>query len=397
MKVNPTLPHVYLGLALRNLRRHSWTFGACGVLLMIFHFIRIEYMPALTLPELGLVGGAALLFTVIAAFACIIILIVPGAVYEAWSSSRLIPRQPLPGKYRRYSRFNLKDGKGRACLSCKPPLPQVNLMQARKGTNWVIAGITVAGFLMATATYAAALYTDAPLRDPLLISIFLIGLSGTIASAVASNTPLGFGIRKSGTNWRWWLLIFTWALYCAAIPLALVIFGSVATDVNANDLNLLLSLLWLPFAHILVYLTSRMALAPRANAIFIISIYMIMMMDTTTSALDRVTSKLRLGLIKNQTVLLTIRGCDSLISASIVTECLPAGEDDGLRLVEPVTILTRLGSHVVISKADWTTDTKTLSVPVKSEYVITWFPTPSTRDDQRSAPKFGDKRSSSTH
>lgn len=170
-----------------------------------------------------------------------------------------------------------------------------------------------------------------------------------------------------------------------------------ATDVNANDLNLLLSLLWLPFAHMLVYLTSRTDLAPRANAIFIIAIYMIMMMDTTISALDRVTSKLRIGLITNQTVLLTIRGCDSLISASIVTECMPAGEDGGLRRVEPVTILTRLGSHVVISKADWTTDRKTLSIPVKSEYVITWFPTPYIRDYQRTAPKSGDKRSSSAN
>lgn len=386
MKAKPTLPHAYLRLGLQNLRRHGWAFGTCGVILMIVHFIRIGYMPALTLPELGLVGGAALLFTVVAAVACLAILIVPGACYESWSSGRLIPRQLLTGKYHRYSRFKLQTRTIRSCLCCKRSLPERTLMQARKGTNWVIAGVSCAGFLMAAATYAAAFNADDRMHSGLFIGIFLAGLLGTIISSTIPNTRLGSVIRKSKTNWKWWLFVFTWALYCAALPMALLIFGSLATDVSATEIDLLLPLLWLPLAHMCVYLTSRMEITARANAIFIIAIYMIIMMGTTTSALDRAASKLRLGLMKNQVVLLTETGCNVVMAAEIVTQCTPVGDDGSMLRAEPVTILTRLGSHVVIAQTGWSARVNNRSVPVKSEDVIAWYPAAPITDKSSKAP-----------
>lgn len=376
MTSKPRLPHDYLRLALDSLKTHSWAFGTSGVLLMIVHFIRIEYMPALTLAELGLVGGAALLFTMVAAIAYIAVLILPGACYDSWSRGRIIPRPLLPGRNDRYSRFKLLPENQRLDTNCQLTSSQVSLKNARSGTNLAIAGIAFAGFMMAMASYAVALYVYEPLSSELALGTFLIGVLSTIVFASLPTTRIGRALKRSTISWKWFLFASTWSLYCATVPLGLIIFGSVTNNENTNEVTLLLSLLWLPLAHLCVYLTSRMEIAARVNAIFIVSIYMIVTMGTTTSALDRAASKLRLGLMRNQTVILTPRGCDSLFAARIIKECLVFGEGGALRRAEPVTILTRIGSHVVITSASWSNKEKTRSVPVKQEDVITWFAAP---------------------
>lgn len=372
MTPDSRLPHVYLIDALKFLKEHSWVSGAVATLLLLAHFARIGYLPALSLADLGLVGTAILSFTAVTAVLFLTVYLLPAACYESWGAARLIPRQELPGRGSRYRRLYAPQREALQPDSLDAP---ADSKRSRNGTFALVLAISYAGFFLAVATLALTMLAPEGIRDGLFITFFGISFLLSAVLAALSSGKFTRRIRESKVGWRWRLLLLTWLLYSAAIPFALIMLSVLpSADVFKVELRGIIPLLALPLAHFCIYSTSRLPNPVRANALLFVGIYIVVSLGIAFAAMDAAASQLRVGMLKNQTVILTARGCSSLKVADIVKECTEVPGDTILRSAGPVDILTRVGSHVVISQPGWEFKGGAISAPIKAAEVDTWFP-----------------------
>lgn len=376
------LPHIYFMDALKFVRQHSWISGAAATLLLLTHFSKIGYLPALSLADFGLVGAAILAFTVITACLFVTVYLLPGACYEAWGSARLIPRQELPKKGARYQRLNSRKGDPGADSSN----PGSTSTPSRKFSMLAVLGISYAGFFLAVISLASTMLAPDSMRDNLFVAFFLVCFGLSAAVAAQSRGKFTRGVRKSRFDWRLRLLLFTWLLYGAAIPFALIMLSVLpSADVFKVQPMGVVALLALPLAHFCFYSTSRLPNPVRANALIFVGIYIVVSLGVASAAIDTAASRLRVGMMNNQTVILTVRGCSALMAARITENCAVVPGESTLRSAGPVDILTRLGSHVVISQPGWSHKGKKISAPIKASEVDTWFPAPELEEPNESA------------
>jgi len=340
---------------------HIWTFGAAGALLMIVHFARIGYLPTLSLADVGLIGAATVAFTVTFTILFLVVYLLPGIAYEIWGSARLIPKPRLVKKQERRKRvYPGTKGKKRVEGSGVSTFP----LLISSYTGMALACITY---------YLASLCGEA--ATALFILILLLGFAVTGSTLTSGGTTLAVRMRKSVSGWKLRTVLLTWSLYSATLPIAYAVFTAIpSTSLGAGEFGIMVPIAIVPTAHYCIYVSSSLPNRDRVNAALYVGIYLTVAMGIAVSALDKSATRFQFGLLRDQTILVTQRGCDVLLASKVVQKCEKAGDNPSMMTAGPVDILTRLGSHMLISQPGWTYDHKTLAVPVKATEIDSWFP-----------------------
>ncbi len=332
----PTDWHALLGM----LGQWKWLFGALGTFCVIIHFWRAGFLPQLSVIDLGLVAGAIVCFAALIFIYFSLVLLAPGLALA-----------------------NLIDEPQHAPASF--------------GT---IAWYAFLGWIISATAY----YIMAKVLSGMALQISLLGYVGTAG--------LLFLVLMMADQWPWWtrrwrtnggrsrieLFLYIGALYAITIPISAVILGATAPEtISQREDSLIAFLGILIVAHLAVVITHRLTVGLRLGLLMGMTLLVTVTTGVGFEWIDRATSNFRIGMMANQTVLVTEKGCHIAKAAGVATSCNPISKPTSalsLYEIEPVVILTRLGSYVVIGEKGWRFSCKTSrSVPLPAADVISWY------------------------
>lgn len=353
------------GLMSGFVKDYKWFGLAIGTTTVLAHFWRIRYLPTLGIADVGLMALAILMFSAIALFAIAIICVLPGFVLIGWSTQRVIPRPQAPVA-RRTSNAGRKNKQDKEDES-KP-------RRKRKGMGYTLQ-LVYSGFAVALCIYAAAL--SLPTWAKWWVCLAILAISTTIVTISSIALDLrGPRFRALSTKSKRALSTFlTSALYGVSIPLTLALYY--LTQIGDDNLELspnLIVILIVPLAHWTIYATQRMPMRLKTAIPGIALIYFMCAAGLPFRLLDQSLRTFSLGLMEDQTVLVTRRGCDIVKAAHIAASCNPITESSAqLFALSPVTIQTRIGSHMLIADQGWTPGNKARRAPIPSSDIASWF------------------------
>ena len=334
---------------------HRWAFAAAGTLAMVVFFWRIRFLPSITLTDIGLVAIAIVVFSILLMLVFLATLLIPAALLVEWHQRGMIfsasgPRRP--GSRERHLALN-------SILS-------------------LLVGAAVALLLL----YASLATAFGKSHDHAFLILVGLGAIAALGPVLRKTTPSATAERIANTRpwrglWPLSLAFASTALYLLYMPIfVLVVIGTHEAATALTDWQFGLMLLLLPPLHYLFFLVLSSPARHKSIAALAIIFYVVMFAGTLTEALDRAANIFQLGLLKHHSVVVSSEGCRITKSSRVVRACHKLeGSGEALYEIRDVQILTRLGSHAVIARNQWTPAQRTGSVPIPSAHVRSWFPT----------------------
>lgn len=365
--------------SLKFVSDHKWLFAAAGVIGVVVHFWRIGYLPQVTVADVGLVAAATAFFSFVAVVFFLFVVMGPALCFVAWSTAEFIPKAPsnrLRARRRRSARS--------PCARCNRPFAKShapNLVAKAMQTTFLIA---YGGFLVAAAVWWALWSIELSENWSAIAAgiALLISITG-LCFGISRSAPATFHARKERRRNRWakyfWLCV---SLYGFVIPVILIVGWVLLKGVESSQssANLLL-LLALPTLHVFTYALQSSGLMVRTTALVVMGFYVIFFTGAAFAISDLAAAKFRLGMLKGQDVLVTPLGCDLARLSGVAKKCgAVTGESGNLLCLKNVQILTRLGSHVLITDLEWRPQTPSPSVAIPTTEIRGWFSTP--RDEK---------------
>lgn len=358
------------------LKDYKWLGVGIGTLTVLSHFLRIRYLPSLSVTDVGLLALAILLFAILGLLAIGAICILPGTALIGWSTQRLIPRPRGPANRRDTNTPGRKDA---------PRSKNSNSQKKIKPTGAGLALIMIyGGFAIAfLAYYGPYKWLPQSIRDTIWLIIFIASTLTVFASSVLFDIRSVRYKALKAKQKKTISIVLTTSLYLASIPFFWLIPKVIYTGQTTLTHNDIIFLFSIPAIHWFMYITRGLPSLLRLGAPLAILLYIVSVIGIPFYLIDESLRTYGVGLLENQTVLVTRRGCDIAKAASLAAKCEKAStHGTDLFALGPVTIQTRLGSHILIADPGWTTNGKLNRVPVPATDVASWL----TRQEVNTAP-----------
>lgn len=343
----------------------KWLVPCWGGGMVLAHFLRIGYVPSLSLGDLGVVLSAVALFGGIALIGFLAVLALPAWVIGLLVDQHLLvvplrpkqddaPRKGLKSYYRRAQLAlgrrrervfgNLRLFAGAALLGAvyyAIPLVCAHLGFGRLATYGVIAGFCVGAFALT----------------------LLMVLSDV--DRVRRFWPI---LRKPRGTFGLMLL-----MYLVFWPLAAFAVGYVAPPAGHLDwFCLALTAFMVVFLHWIVYATHRADLSKRVRfvgpAVFMVVAYSGALLGTV----DVTVRKLGIGMLPGVQLQLTEQGCQIAKAAWPEAQCDRAQPASNVYVLRSVDVLTRLGSDFYVAPPGGLSDEHKPRFLIPASQVLSW-------------------------
>lgn len=347
---------------------HKWLFVAIGMLTTVIQFWRIGYLPQLTLGDLGLTAVATTLFTSVAICLLLLTVLTPGALFIAWTRAGLLPHAPSVRLRRHPLRSSAPKGaapRARQGLATRALLP-------------VLLYTYLAATIAALAWWAILFIFSKNHWDSWTTFPLLCSLVGTFFGVSIEPARDGQTRRRRQRCRRLKFFLLSLSLYSlGAFPVFMVYFA-LNNGLSEEDGSWRLLLVALvPALHFCIYAVQRHALYIKAMFLGAMCLYIVIFTGIFFDASDMAAAKFRLGMMKNQVVLVTPLGCETARLSGVVTSCgITTGSAGSLACLENVQILTRVGAHIVVAGPKWKSGEPTASVAIPVSEVRAWYRVP---------------------
>lgn len=343
----------------------KWWVPFWGGGMVLAHFLRIGYVPSLSLGDLGVVLSAVALFGAMAVFCFLAVLAFP-----AWMIGLLVDQHvlPVPLRPRRDSapRRALKSYYRRTQVAPRPRQERI------LGSLWLFVG--------------AALLSDAYYTSMLLCAhrgYTRLATYGTIAGAVAGAAALTLLtmvwdfdrirrlwpiLRKRRNSFVLILL-----MYLAFWPFAGLAVDYMAPPVRGRDwFYLALSALMLVFAHWAVYVTHRIEWSRRLRAFVPMLLILVVYSGALLGSVDVTVRKLGIGMLPGVQLQLTEQGCQIVRAAWPTARCYRAQPGSTVHVLRSADVLTRLGSDFYVAPPGGLVDEHAPRFLIPASQVLSW-------------------------
>ena len=341
-------------------RSMLWLAPLLGSLMLLVHFWRVGYLPALSFSELGVVLGAFGLFVAMGLVAALLLVLFPVWSLQQWTASSILPAPPK-------SRLDAAVRRRRSLSRRSLPVVEPDASPAKRRTfSLRIAPGAIGMFWLASATASALTLLALFVLPPHLPSQWVAAPIATllitgfiVVVGVDAWANLGLSdrsLRRVRRQVVQFLLLLS--LYLCLWPAWLVLLASVDAWPRAFiDWFMLgfLSLFWAPWLHWMWYATLRKQ-GQLITEIRVISIVgALLLAGLMQPLLDGAASAYGFGMMRKVDLVLSARGCAIVKEALPGHACvpLPAKGDDDKRVyrLHGVDVLTRIGASYVIAPA----------------------------------------------
>ncbi|MBL8261911.1 MAG: hypothetical protein JNM58_05745 [Xanthomonadaceae bacterium] len=347
-------------------RSMLWLAPLLGGLMLLVHFWRVGYLPALSFSELGVVLGAFGLFVAMGLGAALVLILFPIFLIWLWMTAGLIPAPPpvqLPIQKRR-----------RRSLSRQPlPLADAQMGSGRRrffSRTFSRSSLLIfcLGSVSAVGLTATGLFLTMQLAEPWqsVPIVVLMGGSGLVGLLLVLWSDFGFHAKALRFIRHWamqFLLLLILYLLLWHAWFALVARFDAAPESTIGQIFLgVFVLLLVPFAHWVWYASMRATGPGVIKVRVVILVMMLAYTGLTPSLLDGAASTYGFGMMRKVDLVLSARGCAIVKEALPGQACepSPAKGDDDRRVyrLRGVDVLTRIGASYVIAPAGGIDDRK---------------------------------------
>lgn len=341
-------------------RSMLWLAPLLGGLMLLVHFWRVGYLPALSFSELGVVLGAFGLFVAIGLVAALVLVLFPVWSVLQWTASSILPAPP---KSRPDAVVRRRRSLSRRPLSVVEP----DASPAKRRTFSVRLAPGSIGLFWSTSVLAAGLTSIAFFVLP----SHLASQWHVVPFAILFFTGfvVAFGVDVWATLWmsdrslrrirrpivQFLLLLSLYLCLWPAWMVLLIWFDAWPNSFIDWFMLGFLSLFWAPWLHWLWYATLRKQ-GQLITEIRVVSIGgALFFAGLAQPLLDGAASNYGFGMMRKVDLVLSARGCAIVKEALPGQACVPApakGDDDSrVYRLRGVDVLTRIGASVVIAPA----------------------------------------------
>lgn len=340
-------------------RSMLWLAPLLGGLMLLVHFWRVGYLPALSFSELGVVLGAFGLFVAMGLVAALLLLLFPVYSVQQWMSGGLMPTPPrmhLPAQKRQ-----------RRSLSRQPlPMVEPEASPAKRRTfSMKVAPGAFAMFWLASTVAigltSAAFVLGTRLAEPWRSTPILVLMGGSAILDFLLLIWIEFGIHAKALRlmrrgfMQFLLLLILYLVLWPAWFTLVVEFDSIPDSMVGRTFLAMFVLFLMPFAHWIWYASMR-ATGPSVMKVRLaICAVLLAYTGLAPSLLDGAASTYGFGMMRKVDLVLSARGCGIVKEALPGQACvpMPAKDDDDTRVyrLRGVDVLTRIGADYVIAPA----------------------------------------------
>lgn len=341
-------------------RSMLWLAPLLGGLMLLVHFWRVGYLPALSFSELGVVLGAFGLFVAMGLVAALLLVLFPVWSLQQWTANSILPAPPksqpdaVVRRRRSLSRRRLSIVEPDASPAKRRTF-SVRFAPGSIGLFWLASVIAAA--LTLIVLYVLSPHLPSGWRAVPTATLLVVGF--VLVLGVDAWATLGMSVRSL----RWirrpvvqFLLLLS--IYLCLWPAWLVLLATFDAWPNAFlDWLMLgfLSLFWGPWLHWMWYATLRKR-GQLITEIRVISVGgALLFAGLMQPLLDGAASNYGFGMIRKVDLVLSARGCGIVKEALPGQACEPApakGDDDKrVYRLRGVDVLTRIGAEYVIAPA----------------------------------------------
>lgn len=359
------------GAPLRRMLRQTfgvdlkWWVPYWGGGMVLAHFLRIGYVPSLSLGDLGVVLSAVALFGAIALLAFLSVLALPAWVIGMLVDQHVLP-VPLRPRQDSVPRKGLKSYYRRAQVAPRPRQERIF------GSMWVFAGAAV----VSAAYYAIMLFCARSGFGSVATCGVIVGFCIGAITLMVLTVAWDFDrvrrfwpiLRKRHNTFLLMLL-----MYLVFWPLVAFAVDYVAPPVRGGDwFYLALSALMLVFAHWAVYVTHRVEWSKRlrvfAPTLLILAVYS----GALLGSVDVTVRKLGVGMLPSVQLQLTEQGCQIVKASWPEARCERAQPGSNVYVLPSIDVLTRLGSDFYVSPPGGLSDEHKPRFLIPASQVLSW-------------------------
>lgn len=343
----------------------KWWVPCWGGGMVLAHFLRIGYVPSLSLGDLGVVLSAVALFGAIALLGFLAVLALP-----AWVIGLLVDQHllvvPLRPKQDDAPRKGLKSYYRRAQLALGRRRERVF------GSLWMFTGAA----LLSAMYYAFLLLCEhwGFVRFAAYGVVFGFGL-GALALALLTVVWDVDRVR------RYWpvlrrprgTLSLMLLVYLAFWPLAAFAVGYVAPPTKGSDWFYLAVVVFIVvFFHWLVYATHRVQFSKRFRVLGAAVLMVLAYSGALLGTVDVTVRKLGIGMLPSVQLQLTEQGCQIVKATWPEARCERAQPGSKVYVLSSVDVLTRLGSDFYVSPPGGLSDEHKPRFLIPASQVLSW-------------------------
>ncbi|WP_221204178.1 hypothetical protein [Xanthomonas arboricola] len=343
----------------------KWWVPCWGGGMVLAHFLRIGYVPSLSLGDLGVVLSAVALFGGIALLGFLALLVLP-----AWVIGLLVDQHLLPVPLRPTQSDAPRKGLRSYYRRMQPELGR------RK--EWVLGRLwlfSVAALLTMTYYAGMLLCTHA-------------GYGQLATYGIVAGFCLGaFGLAILTLIWeidrvrRWWpvlrkrrgTLLLMSLMYLAFWPLAGFAVDYFAPPQRGMDwFYLFLAGVMLVTAHWAVYATHRVELSKRLRVVGPAMLTVLVYSGGLLGTIDVSVRKLGIGMLPGVQLQLTEQGCQIVKASWGDARCERAQPESAVFVLPAVDVLTRLGSDFYVAPPGGLADEREPRFLIPASQVLSW-------------------------
>jgi len=342
----------------------KWLVPCWGGGMLLAHFLRIGYVPSLSLGDLGVVLSAVALFSGLALLCFLAVLVLPVVVITLLVYQHLLP-VPMRPMQDSMPRKGLKSHREREFA----PRPR---QERVFGSLWLFAG---------AALFSAMYY-----------SFLLLCEHWGFVRFAAYGVVFGFGLGALALAlltvvWdldrvrRYWpvlrkprgTLLLMLLVYLAFWPLAAFAVGYVAPPTKGFDWFCLAVVAVIAvFFHWLVYATHRAELFKRLRVLGFAILMVLAYSGALLGTVDVTVRKLGIGMLPGVQLQLTEQGCQIVKAAWPEARCERAQPGSNVYVLPSVDVLTRLGSDFYVAPPGGLSDEHKPRFLIPASQVLSW-------------------------
>ncbi|MBN6149359.1 hypothetical protein JR065_03335 [Xanthomonas sp. AmX2] len=343
----------------------KWWVPCWGGGMVLAHFLRVGYVPSLSLGDLGVVLSAVALLGGIALLGFLAVLALPACVIGFLVGQHLLI-VPLRPRQDDAPRKSLKSYYRRAQLALGRRKERVF------GSLWLFAGAALLSAGYYAMMLALAHWKFGRLATYGVIAGFSVGAFALMVLLVLSDVdrvrrfwPV---LRKRRGTFSLMLL-----MYLVFWPLAAFAVGYVAPPIGRLDwFYLALAAFMVVFMHWVLYATHRAELSKRLRVIGPAMFMAVAYSGALLGTVDITARKLGIGMLPGVQLQLTEQGCQIVKAAWPAAQCEPAQPASNVYVLRSVDVLTRLGSDFYVAPPGGLGDEHAPRFLIPASQVLSW-------------------------
>lgn len=341
-------------------RSMLWLAPLLGGLMLLVHFWRVGYLPALSFSELGVVLGAFGLFVALALGVALLLVLLPAWSVRQWVKAGFMPSPPimtLPMRSRR--RFSLsRQAVSSSQVKCSLAWRRTFSKKFKPGALLMFwSASTTAIALSQSAFWFPVWKSDLSWGGMPIAVLFGGGALCVLVALAGVDVPISARIlRRIRRPAMQFLLLL--ALYLVLwFSWVVLLFSLDALPEKKMDWVVvsLFAIFLVPFVHWIWYASMRAEGPGVTNVRVVMSVMLLSYTGLVMPALDGAASNYGFGMMRKVDLVLSARGCGIVQEALPGQACepSPAKGDDDKRVyrLRGVDVLTRIGASYVIAPA----------------------------------------------